>query len=121
MDWQLGGDLQQLLITAGKWLLGAIAAGCMVSSINVPQSGKWLWSKVGKLKEKASDLSEATESGRNTDAPAPSGTAEYLELIDEITPEDCSAETRWGYAKQELPESAILKQEVARLAKGASK
>ena len=50
----------------------------------------------------------------STDAPAPTGVAAYLGLIEGITP-SATFEMRWEYAKKSLTEAAVLRAEVQRL------
>ena len=50
----------------------------------------------------------------NTDAPAPTGIAEYMDLVAKASP-TATAETRWSYAACGYSEADVLRREVARL------
>ena len=84
-------------------IIGAV----LLSLGGLTGAGTFLYGKLSK---------PATPPGTrvDSDAPAPVGITEYMDLVAKASP-TATAETRWGYASLGCTEAEVLRMEVVRL------
>jgi hypothetical protein len=97
------------LVTTGKFVAAGLFFVLFLFLFLVP----WLRGK----KASAAPLLKRKSSDRSSDAPAPSGFAEHLRIIEE-TASNADASVWWEYAKAELTEAEVAIAE-AKLARRA--